>query len=615
MNEFVSPLFPASLCQALQDRATSSLGQSLIARQHVLLDQPIRAIDQGFHAAGQALLATLTESETEQKQRAECARVLVERVLSDDLLHSHENGPIDPVPLWEPTYKAILQTDPAVGLALAYAIAGKHWPSDFREHVAHELAWKSHFFIEGGGVGWNPFPASNWHANTRSAAGILALALLDHPEHGDQARQTLDEAIQGIQNYLSAQSGDRGWTQEGFHYYRYPLCHHLLPFVALLRQTVLPDAFVGSAIDWMGLLYPQLLLPKPTRGSVPIVNGDSRYEWNHFRSGDLLFGLLTTPAEKRGAIRWLFDQWFGTTEQGGDETFDMFLPHHLLFALLALGEEIRPANPAQVLRRNWVDRKKGLVISRDRWRDGDDCVLCVDANTQPSAGTGKPTCTAGFRLFGLGEQWACYGPGVDDGNWKRQRVSHNVAQPVVSAAMGDDKAAGRWLSLDAGGSDRLSLALDLSAVYGQPATRRFDCLWRVDFAAGLVMVVDEFEPGVSFDWVLHTAGLPLPTQQGFRIQARNGALLEAVTIAGAIEDFRVKPCTVEYPAGPEDRPTMMRFNTIHIRARHQLGFALAMTRDRLPEAIWQQESDRRNLKWCGQLIDTSRLLAGACASI
>ncbi len=510
---------------ALRRKAETPAGRAILARLRRLLrradDRPDQA-DAGFHAAGHGLLYLLSD----ERSHADEARRLVELVRSDAVRH---HG----VALWRPGYKMIVRTDPAVGVALAYDLCHDAWDEAFRRDVAADLGDRARQFIRGGGKGWNPSPMSNWHANTRSAAGICALAVLGDPG-AEGAEGSVRDAVRGLHNWMEGQIGDRGWTQEGLAYYRYPLTHHVLPFIQIYRNVVDADAFRGTAADWFGLFYVALLVPGA--GEVPVVNpgDDRRCEPTRWRAGAFPLALGTVPPEKRPGFLWTYRQRHGPE---GDGTLGIFLPHHALFALATWPDGLDPANPATVMDRVWADRKRGQFLLRNRWADADDFVACFDANVDPQRDTGKPVCSGGFAFTGLGTLWA--GIAVPGGKSRRDYC-------VVEAPGMDEQGGGRitWFEPREDGSGVVTA--DLSAVYREGAIRSF----AVDYGeasgtAALVAVVDRFASPVERVWRMHTRGRASAEPGGFTIRGERGATLRGTVVGPSAARVSVDGSTVE----------------------------------------------------------------------
>ena len=432
-------------------------------------------LDVGFHAAGYALLHQLTG----ETAHAAMASALVDAAMTDQFTHQVDGRD---VPLWGGDYKMILRTDPAVGVALAYDLASEAWSRDDRLRVAAALDDKAVELNRGGGMGWNASPASNWVANTASAAGLCALAILGD-EGVTRADHSLDLSIRRLKSYLRVQSGSRGWTQESWQYYRYPMCHHVLPFLAIARRHFGFDFLTGTAADWLAALYAHVLVPGVDAAAIP--NGDGAMQATHWRSGDLCMGLAGAPPSLQPAIRWTLEQRFIAAN---DSTHDIHLPHHALFALFNALHAPPAANPATVLDPLWHDRTNGLLLVRNRWQDAQDCVLGIDANASPMRGTGQPQCAGAIALVGRAHRLL-----VTRAMRGQPRASFNVIQRAGSVPA----APGRILQsrFDAG---RGSVRIDLSRVYlpapGGMAERSIAVDYTTPDCDAIITIADTIDP-------------------------------------------------------------------------------------------------------------------------
>lgn len=295
-------VFGRSDVPRLREKARTPPGRAIVARLRKLLKRPgydLNAHEAGFHAAGHALLYVLDG----EPAHAETARQIVEMVFQDRVLDQGSGG----VPLWNTGYKMIMRTDPAVGVALAYDLCCDAWEAGFRERIARELDAKARELIRGGGQGWNPSANSNWHANTRSGAGICALAVGGDPGQA-HAEQSLREARRGVLDYWAGQVGDRGWTQESLAYLRYPTTHHLLPFVRMYRRLVDPRAFAGTPADWYALFYVHLLIPCSRHLPLVNVGRPRRFDQGFWHAGEFALGMGTVPERAKPALLWLYEQ-------------------------------------------------------------------------------------------------------------------------------------------------------------------------------------------------------------------------------------------------------------------------------------------------------------------
>ncbi len=524
-------VFGAGDVGALRDRAATEEGRAVMARLEALLRAEPTAIDAGFHAAGHGMMHQLTGDASHARR----ARGLVDQVIADKLLHETKDGP---VALWGGDYKMIIRTDPAVGVALAYDLCCDAWDETYRRGIAAALDAKAKQLLRGGGQGWNASLMSNWSANVGAAAGLTAMAAAGDDGAPDAAA-TLAQAKRKVDGYLEAAVGTRGWVQESWIYYRYPLGHHLLPFLRCYRQAVDGEGYKGGPADWYALLFAHAMSAEPCERYVPMVNGGRAEASNHFRSGEMVMGYALLPPRVRPGALWMMRRRYGLE---GDGTFDITLPHHAVFALADWPVGEAAVNPAQVVPRVWEDERKGLCLFRDRWRDGDDFVACFDMCLNTEGGTGRPRCAGGFAVVGLGQRWA-----VSRTMKRSPRGAFNVVQ---MDEMAEDASGHR---LDFAGEDDGSgvVSVDLSDVYGVEAGQAVRS-FAADYsghcgAPGLFVVADRIEKGGGV-WRMHTAGRVEAAEDGFVIEtAEEGvdARLVARVIAPASPMMLIEPIEAE----------------------------------------------------------------------
>ncbi len=479
----------------LRARAGTSQGERMVRRMKDLLRLTPDGIDAGYHAAGYGFLYLLEQN----VEHAEHAGRLLDSLIHGELRYSSSSAHRED--LWNGDYKMTLRTDPAVGAALAYDFCYNAWSYAFREWVAGKLATQAWRFIDGGGRGWNGSPASHWQANTRSAAGICALAVANDPG-GETSTELLHQAVAGLLAYIETQSGDRGWTQEGFEYYCYPMAHHVLPFLSIYRRLVGAPPFAGTAADWFALFPIHALIADLPWVSLP--NSRNRVETNRWYSGAFPLGFGAVPEGMQNIHLWAGNQRHGPT---GDGTHGITMPHHAIFALADYPEETELWNPDTILDRVWCDRKKGLFLFRNGWQDSDDFVVGVDVNTHPADGAGKPQSAGAFNVVGLGKPWLVTCP-----LGRRTRECYNV----VAARRTTPQARGHVLEFDPTADGGGVLVMDLSDIYGVSCTRRLDIAC-VGHGVDLT-VYDRFADELPRQWVVHTPVRPALTPTGFRVR-------------------------------------------------------------------------------------------------
>ncbi len=472
-------------------RHDDTLGAAL-HRRFIAVTDPDPAPDgiaAGYCAAGHAIRAWLNDN----AHHAQRSAARVAEVLDDRWPHVSNHVP-DGVKLWDGDYKMIIRSDPAVGVAIALSYAGDRWDYDFRRRVARALITKGNALIQGGGQGWTDQAVSNWHANTRSAAGLCALAahgLVRQPE----VDAILAQAKSGVDAFL-ATCGERGWHQESWHYYRNALGHHLLPFALAWRHRCDEEAFNDSPLPLMPLLFPfarvgdQAVLPHRQR---PLAN-------THFHSGELLAGVGLVPSEYRASLSWELQDRCGDEHGSGD--WDVFHPHHALLGLLHMPAEGH--NPGDELGHDWVDHAKGLYLWRHRFGLGG--LLAVDANRASQPGTGRPSCAGAFTFAAGGAIWAA---GATVSRPRRNDYNCTLSEECETLAGATE------LAHHSDGTGTGSLSLDMSAVHPDcPGQRHFAISWS-DAGEAELRIEDRFSAPVQWHW--HGPGIATLSTDGWQV--------------------------------------------------------------------------------------------------
>jgi len=566
-----------------------------VERLEAVLQQTPEAVSLGSHAAGWALLALLRDDEG----CAQTARDCIEDVRADRNVHSSKGA--DQEPLWTSSYKMILRTDPAVGVALAAALGGHFWEQAYREELAGALLEKGTELITGGGQGWNDSPASNWQANVCSAAAVCAIVSADL-QPGKEADDLLNRAVEGVLAYFQAQVGETGWTQESLNYFRYPLDHHLLLFLMVMKHRRMLHLFEGLPPPWlMHVLFYSFV---PGCKHAAMVHNRSACHQDHWRSGEYAFGAFMLPEKFQPAFHSFWDELCGPD---GDGSLGIFLPHHALGALLSQPYLPPPVSPASCLPRWWMDAKKGCLLSRNRWQDAGDTVVCVDANQNPMKGTGIPGCAGSFTLLSQGVLWA------------RGAVKTREFFNVITCEGMNGKAGATVRRFEVAETGSFRIRLDLSEVYSQSWERQFECLFSPDGSVR-VDLLDVIPDGVadtaSAQHLFHGMGQAELTRAGW-IASQDGHQLKAEFLEG-VQKFRILPPFQEPDYPPEaplytaSSPVAPGTVRVHLRLEVQpLNAAYQPDWEKIqPETVFtsytceelEKEHRRMSTEWIQDLI-------------
>lgn len=399
-------LFSANDVSVLKMKAESPEGIAIIAqlrRRLAIAPDPLLT---GSYAAGHGFLYLLFGQEEDRQASMD----YTEKVLRDEIpyISTQEEFIDKPMPLWNSNFKAIYRAQPILSIALAYDICFNFWPDDFRTKVAMELEDKLKKLLNGGGVGWNENPWSNWHGITKGAGGVAALAILGDKGISNDIDAYIDKARKELLLHLSY-LGDKGWTPEGFDYLRFELCSGVLPFVQCYKQVKgidLSDS--ASNIQWFMPFYVMQSVVHD-KGVIKVPDyGPCGVDWNtnRWRSGDFVMGMGVSDKKYIPAILWTFNKAFGLQ---GDSTFNIFKPHDAIFALVNYPQNIISKNPSTVLSHVWIDEKAGTCIIRNHWQDENDIVFAVTGNALARRASHSHREAGSFRLLGLGSTWASRG--------------------------------------------------------------------------------------------------------------------------------------------------------------------------------------------------------------
>lgn len=488
-------------------------------------------LEAGFAAAGYAMIGWLETDATAADRYAQHAAAMAHDVIGDRWPHHSNHTGDDGAVLWNGDYKMIMRSDPAVGVAMALAFAGDRWPTDTQNQIAEALLIQAERLIAGGGRGWTDSPVSNWTANTRAAAGLCALAL-DGYADPERVAAVLDAAQDGVAAFL-ATGGERGWHQESWHYYRYALGHHLLPFACAWAHRCDDQRWHDGPLGWTPLLYPFVRVGK----SAVLPHRERPLEATHFHSGELLMGAGVAPAASRPALAWELIERCGDSgpaSDGGDGSWDVRYAHHALLGLLHVpaldahpgtgnsdGDSTSSHDPrAELLGHHWVDDTKGLYGMRHRFGNGGSC--WVDANRAAKPGTGRPSCAGAFTLSAHGHVWA-HGARIGKPVRSAYSCCHSPGQDVHAGA-----TTTAW---QPSGQGDARLTLDLIAVHPDcgHATRDVALAWQPN---GDVELTLHDDLGAVVDWTWHGDGQPDSTDDGWRVVMPDGCQLMVTVNAG-----------------------------------------------------------------------------------
>lgn len=361
-------------------------------------------------------------------------------------------------------YSDLGQSARSIVAALAYDWCFPAWSEAERREVAQWLGQTVRGFrrISDGNPD-NPF--NNWWGVTHSAAGICALSVLGDIEGMEEE---LARCRARVKLYL-CNYGDAGYSYEGPGYGSYAAQYWAL--YAILERKFGTDLFEWNpgarhfaetlcALAVMGSRKPAWYRERKEQGSgeeEPLPEGASFFLggsrllcWNDANhafpnEGEVacFFGLV--PPEKTEALRWFYDRGAGRLGTG------TFYPTSLGWAM---GFALYPepgfprsdsfSGPPQVpFATRLFDRRMGLVLFRNRYRDHDDIVFGAYAKAYHGGGHEHDD-VGSFRFFGLDAAWSVGGGQAKSARIYQSMLLRNMPDdPFAPGAAAAAIAAGR----------------------------------------------------------------------------------------------------------------------------------------------------------------------------
>lgn len=394
---------------------------------------------------------------------------------------------------------------------------------------------------------------NNWWGVTH--AGALLAALAAHGEPGaDGAAHDLAEGIAWARGRLDAFAchfGDAGLYHEGLGYQGYT-ASLLLPALLADGAPLLPRhpglARMGSSLYAAGALLPTVRDDAgadagPAGFGMALSWNDAGLGWGQDATAAAVLALA--PEADRAGLRWMYDRLSGVAGPG------CFAPGMAgwFFTLLAYPFD-HPAAP-DALPRHVRDARQGLVLLRDRYRDGDDCLLGVYAKATHVGGHAQQD-AGSVRLIALGHQWI-----VGGGQARGQRAWQSTCSPLPPAQP-DGCGALIWDEPMAGGG---AVGIDLRRVSGG-YHERYVALHAAGAGAPVALaLLDQIDDHLAREWEWTSTFLPgydgdlHPDGAGFTLRAADGARLDARFLAA-------KPRTLERREMPGSRRSFSSGGTV-----------------------------------------------------
>jgi hypothetical protein len=310
--------------------------------------------------------------------------------------------------------------------------------------------------------------AMAWHAT--QVSGVLADAECGADWRARLARETgrnLDAwayarmAAYRAEKYFMHGLGDFGWDQEGG-YTRHAL-HLAMPFAQCFRNAFGRDI---RGADRMGKFL--------ALASACTVFSDNGATMQTYSSGggpmDLtLFarGFPLVPESLRPAVLWTWNRADALARNGRYKDVNSIIASYdslsTVMRFMGVPPTLKEENPGGILPPVTADRQKGGYVFRNRWKDGDDFVIQLFANSNNAGGSWLSQEGGDLRMQGLGVSWAVRGQGYGQGSW-REVLDSSAQQSVVD--VGEHHLGGRaqaWTTSFApekDGSGIVSLSMD-----------------------------------------------------------------------------------------------------------------------------------------------------------
>jgi hypothetical protein len=357
-----------------------------------------------------------------------------------------------------------------------------------------------------------------------------------------EARRLAELAEARMRRHLSTAFGDRGWNTEGNGYKRYALSQGVLPYLHAYRNVTGRDFVRKGRHDWLLTLWVMRTIVRDGRAEMQVYGpGHRQLDQSFYHSGEFAMGFSSVTARYKPAVLWLFERTRGTK---GNKTFDIFHPHHAIYAMRNYPFGLEVANPCDILPRAVRDTVRGGYVFRKQWRDGDDFVATIHTKETPALGWNFFD-GGSFRISALGTHWALRNIQGRSGG---PELENRVQVEGIYARLG-----GVTRSYVAGPDGSGVVTIDMSRSYLGPqdrATKEFADLgiramrsFAVDYsessgAPGLFAVVDGFTArpgsgpaGGTKTWRMHTGGKVRAEGSTFTIRGRDGATMKGTFVA------------------------------------------------------------------------------------
>ncbi len=353
-------------------------------------------------------------------------------------------------------------------------------------------------------------PADPLQAVVLGAVGTAMMAIEGHSADEALRARTLERCARDIRTHLRETISDQGFSSHGEGLKQMAMASGLLPFLRAYSnvhgEPLLDHPGLGR------LLAAAVAQSVPEAGTLRLGPSGTSLD----RSGLFAMGWRLADPATHGGILWLFDSL-----EGG-EHLDIARPHHAVFALLDLPEDLTPGDPGEALRRTLHDEGTGLSLFRSGWSGESDIVAGLFLHASPG-GKPDPGQAGNLRIYGPGARWAgSWGPHMTtrwSPDWARQAntflpapelyriggdvtVLHRDEEGLTYRLNGhaerkqaEIRVRRETIPVPEGGDFTLTRALgaDWSGKAGVP---------------GLIVIADRYEgPDIEVNWVMHYEAL------------------------------------------------------------------------------------------------------------
>ncbi len=393
-------------------------------------------------------------------------------------------------------------------------------------------------------------------------------AVTTRASHNLEALRWAALAAREAEGYFRKGLGDFGWNQEGEAYTRHAA--RLAMPMALCHRNAFGRDIPGA--DRLGMMA--------ALATAATVYGEDRAMMQSFNvgGGPLDADLYTrafafVPDRLKPAVLWSWNRSLAMAEAGKLRDPHGVIAHHdgLSKAMRFINYplDMREQNPADVLPHVVVDKQKGGYVFRNRWKDGDDIVVQVFANSNQAGGSWTSAQGGTFRITGLGHQWVVRGQGYGNGGSGRNLPDFCLYQNMVDVKehfiSGSPQAwTTRFAPSDRNdGSGTLSLNMDEIYIHHRKAQRgrgwrtlgredlgiRANRAFAVDYSgqsgAPCLVAIGDLLKGTQGEntWQLATEAGHKVTIDGrtFTIAAPDGATLVGAVVQPSNAKIRVQP--------------------------------------------------------------------------